>query len=71
MSEQLAGWKRTCMCGEIDLSYVGQNVTLMGWTQRRRDMGGLIFVDLRDRTGIVQIVFNENKNADFLKRLRA
>jgi len=68
MSEQLAGWKRTCMCGEIDLSYVGREVTLMGWTQRRRDMGGLIFVDLRDRTGIVQIVFNENKNADFFRK---
>jgi aspartyl-tRNA synthetase len=68
MSEQLAGWKRTCMCGEIDLSYVGKKVTLMGWTQRRRDMGGLIFVDLRDRTGIVQIVFNENKNTDFFEK---
>lgn len=68
MSEQLAGWKRSCMCGEVNLDLVGQNVTLMGWTQRRRDMGGLIFVDLRDRTGIVQIVFNENKNADFFEK---
>ena len=68
MSEQLGGWKRTCMCGELDLSFVGQNVTMMGWTQRRRDMGGLIFVDLRDRSGIVQIVFNESKNPDIFRK---
>lgn len=68
MAEQLGGWCRTLMCGEASVINVGQNVTLMGWTQRRRDMGGLIFVDLRDRTGIVQAVFNESKNPDFFKK---
>jgi len=50
--------KRTHYCGQVNISDAGKEVILMGWTHRRRDHGGVIFVDLRDRTGIVQIVFN-------------
>ncbi len=59
MSEFLDGMKRTNMCGDFRLSDAGKTVTVMGWVQRRRNLGSLIFVDLRDRTGIVQVVFDE------------
>ncbi len=64
MSESLAGLRRTMMCGEVGLPQVGSEVVLMGWVQRRRDHGGLIFIDLRDRTGLVQIVFDPESGPD-------
>jgi aspartyl-tRNA synthetase len=60
MAEFLNGWKRTCMCAEAGESLLGQEVILMGWVQRARNMGGIVFVWLRDRSGIVQVVFNSN-----------
>jgi aspartyl-tRNA synthetase len=58
MGESLAGLKRSYYCGTINKDQVGQEVTLMGWVHRRRDHGGVIFIDLRDREGLVQVVFN-------------
>jgi aspartyl-tRNA synthetase len=57
-TDQLGDWKRSCYCGEPRADAVGRELILVGWVQTRRDHGGLIFVDLRDRSGIVQAVFN-------------
>ncbi|MEW6378227.1 MAG: aspartate--tRNA ligase [bacterium] len=56
--DYLDGWKRTGSCNSLNKSHVGQQATLMGWVQRRRDHGGVIFIDLRDREGMTQVVFN-------------
>lgn len=53
---------RTIFCGEVSKGQIGQEITLNGWVKTRRDLGGVIFIDLRDRTGIVQIVFNPEYN---------
>ena len=54
--------KRTCYCGEVSEEYLGREICVMGWTQRQRDLGSLIFIDLRDRTGIVQLAFDQNSD---------
>ncbi len=59
MAESMKGLKRTCRCAELSVSNVGQTVTVMGWVQKMRNKGGLIFVDLRDRSGILQVLFEE------------
>ena len=61
MSESMCGLKRSCLCGEPDISKVGETVTVMGWVQKRRNLGTIIFIDLRDRSGLVQILFDETK----------
>ena len=60
MAESMKGLKRTHRCGELSLSNVGEFVTVMGWVQKQRNKGGIIFVDLRDRSGLLQIIFEES-----------
>ncbi|MCI8633178.1 MAG: aspartate--tRNA ligase [Lachnospiraceae bacterium] len=61
MEESLNGLKRTCYCGQITQAQVGEVHTVMGWVQKQRNKGSLIFIDLRDRTGIVQAVLSEEE----------
>jgi len=64
MVDLLGSLKRTDYCGDLKKKDVNREVTLMGWVQRRRDLGGLIFVELRDRQGIVQVVFNPEVSSE-------
>ena len=60
MAESMKGLKRTMRCGELSAANVGEVVTVMGWVQKQRNKGGIIFVDLRDRAGILQVIFEES-----------
>ena len=61
MAESMQGLSRTCRCGELSVKNAGDPVTVMGWVSRNRNKGGLVFTDLRDRSGVLQIVFEEGK----------
>ena len=64
----MKGLKRTHRCTEISTANIGENVTLMGWVQKSRNKGGIIFVDLRDRTGIVQLAFSDETDEKIFKK---
>ena len=68
MAEFMTGLKRTHYCGELRASDVGSEVTVCGWVQRARDLGQLIFIDLRDRTGIVQLAFNDTTDREIFNK---
>ena len=69
MAESMKGLKRSHRCTEVSAQNIGQTVTIMGWVQRRRNLGALIFTDIRDRSGLLQVVFDENSvgSEGFLK----
>lgn len=66
--EFLAGLKRTDYCGNFRAADIGKEITVFGWVQRARNLGGLIFIDLRDRTGILQLAFDENTDKEVFEK---
>ncbi|MBS3919639.1 MAG: aspartate--tRNA ligase [Deltaproteobacteria bacterium] len=71
MIDFLGNWKKTDYCGELRKKDAGRTVTLLGWVQKRRDLGGLIFVEMRDRHGLVQVVFNPEANREVHEKAQA
>lgn len=69
--ETIKGLKRTNYCGELRLCDAGKEVTLFGWCQRQRDLGNLIFIDLRDRTGIIQLSFNDTTDREVFAKAQS
>ena len=68
MGESMTGLKRSHMCCNVNETMVGEKVTVMGWVQRRRDLGQLIFIALRDRTGIVQVVVDQTADSELFAK---
>ncbi|WOC32327.1 aspartate--tRNA ligase [Caproicibacterium argilliputei] len=68
MAEFMTGLKRSCYCGEPRLSDAGKTLTLCGWVQHQRDLGQLIFIDLRDRSGIMQLAFDEDTDREVFQK---
>ena len=66
--DTMNGIKRTDYCGTLNAEFVGKEVTVAGWVQRRRDLGALIFIDLRDRTGVVQLAFDDNTDREIFDK---
>lgn len=68
MGESIYGLKRTHRCAELDIGNTGETVVVMGWAHKRRDLGGVIFVDLRDRSGLLQVVFNSSNGEGMFEK---
>jgi aspartyl-tRNA synthetase len=68
LNDKLGDWKRSHRCGELTAAEIGNDVCVMGWVQRRRDHGGLIFIDLRDREGIVQLALDPDRDLASLQK---
>ena len=68
MAESMQGLKRTHRCGELSSANIGEKVTVMGWVQKNRNKGGIVFTELRDRTGILQIVFEGEEQAEIMEK---
>ena len=71
MADSIKGLKRTDYCGNFNMSNVGQEITVFGWVQRQRDLGNLIFIDLRDRSGIIQLSFNDKTDRDVFSKAQS
>ena len=71
MGESIKGLKRTAYCAEFNMKNVGEEITVFGWVQRQRDLGNLIFIDLRDRSGIIQLSFNDNTDSDIFEKAKS
>lgn len=71
MAESIKELKRTDYCGKFDISNVGQTITVFGWVQRQRDLGNLIFIDLRDRSGIIQLSFNDQTDREIFAKAQS
>ena len=66
-TDMMGNWSRDCLCAQLAEQNVGQEVTVMGWVDTRRDLGGLIFIDVRDTSGVMQCVFDSAEYKDFAK----
>lgn len=64
-------YNRTHMCGELTVENIGQDVSIIGWAQKTRDLGGLLFIDIRDRTGIIQAVFNKDEDSELFEKAQS
>lgn len=71
MSDSIKGLKRTDYCAKFNMANVGQEITVFGWVQKQRDLGNLIFIDLRDRSGIIQLSFNDKTDRDVFAKAQS